>query len=179
MLFTRQQRSLALCPPSIARQGAIFLHHPMAGDQDSDRVVGDRVGYVSRITRGAHLGGDGAVGGCLASRNPAENVPDLFLIVGPPNVEREARVEIRTFDDSGELFDDLGKTCFVWFDRSFREACARGRERCATPLRKLKGYYTCIGNRSDEIAKGTLSPRIADSFAHRSLHTNRRDSHVP
>ena len=42
MLFTRQQRALAFCPPWITRQGAIFLHHPMAGNQECDHVVGDR-----------------------------------------------------------------------------------------------------------------------------------------
>src|SRR6266851_122170 len=97
----------------------------MTRDQDGDRVVGDRVRHVPRITRVAHLGGDGAVVDPLANRNPAQDAPDLFLVVGSPHVEPETGVDIGTFDDRSEHPDDIGKTRLVHVDSRSREALAK------------------------------------------------------
>src|SRR5215469_3034320 len=107
LAFGFQNAALALRAPAVTAIAAVFAHHAVAWDRESDGIGRAGAGYGAdgggASDGGSHFGV--RFGG--ASRDGAEVLPDQALKGGRADVERE----IDAFAAPGEVLGELRRPC--------------------------------------------------------------------
>ena len=115
-LLRRQQLSLALTAPAISADAPGVGHHPVARDDERDRIGGARAGNGSDRLRFADALCDLGVRARLAVRDPLQRAPDLPLKCRGLDVDREVERWRTAAKVLGDRLCPLGSGLRIGFD---------------------------------------------------------------
>ncbi len=106
-LLEFEQELLALQPARITGQLAVAAHHPMAGDDDAERISADGLAHL--LCRGgvAECGGQLPVRDSLAVRDGGQHFPDALLQVVSVHCGRKIEIGAVTGEIVGQLSTGL------------------------------------------------------------------------
>src|SRR6185369_11308377 len=105
-----EQCLFSLVAPTITAQTSVFANHPMAGDNQRNRVRRDRTSNCSRSRGSSYFPGYLAVGSGAAVRNLTQLLPHAPLKRRRLHIQRQIEMRTRAFEMTRELLDPTGQS---------------------------------------------------------------------